>query len=254
MNFFTVLQKELTEQWRTKRLLIVGAVLVVFGLTSPLLAKLTPDLLKAVPGLPPEMANLIPKPGIADAVGQYVKNMSQFGILLALLMTMGSVAQEKERGTAAVMLTHPVSRLTFILAKFAAISITFAASLIIAALGCWYYTLLLFGSLSWGPFLAMNGLMLIVFLVYIAVTLLCSALARTQGAAAGFSFAALVVVAGIGSLPSIGEYFPGRLFGWGQALALGGKVDTAWPAFWVSLGLIAAALFTAWLVFRKQEL
>jgi ABC-2 type transport system permease protein len=254
MNFFIVLRKELTEQWRTKRLLIIGAVLVVFGLASPLLAKLTPDLLKAVPGLPPEMANLIPTPTMTDAVAQYVKNMSQFGILLALLMTMGSVAQEKERGTAAMMLTHPISRLTFLLAKFTAIGITFAISLIVAALGCWYYTLLLFDALSWGPFLALNGLMLIVFLVYIAVTLLCSTLVRTQGAAAGLSFAALVLVAGIGSLPRINEYFPGRLFGWGQALILGGEVDAAWPAFWISIGLIAAALFAAWLVFRKQEL
>jgi ABC-2 type transport system permease protein len=254
MNFFIVLQKELTEQWRTKRLLIVGAVLVVFGLTSPLLAKLTPDLLKAVPGIPPEIANLIPTPTMTDAVAQFVKNMSQFGILLALLMTMGSVAQEKERGTAAMILTHPVSRLTFLLAKFTAIGLTFAISLIIAAFGCWYYTLLLFDALSWGPFLALNGLMLIVFLVYIAVMLLCSTLVRTQGAAAGLSFAALVIVGGIGSLPSIGEYFPGRLFGWGQALILGGEVEAAWPAFWISLGLIAAALFAAWLVFRKQEL
>jgi ABC-2 type transport system permease protein len=254
MNFFIVLRKELTEQWRTKRLLIVGAVLVVFGLTSPLLAKLTPDLLKAVPGIPPEMAGLIPTPTMTDAVAQYVKNMSQFGILLALLMTMGSVAQEKERGTAAMMLAHPVSRFTFLLAKFTAIGITFAISLIVAAIGCWYYTLLLFGSVSWGPFLALNGLMLIVFLVYIAVTLLCSTLVRTQGAAAGLSFAALVLIGGVGSLPSIGEYFPGRLFGWGQALILGGEVDAAWPAFWISLGLIAAALFAAWLVFRKQEL
>jgi ABC-2 type transport system permease protein len=254
MNFFIALRKELTEQWRTKRLLIVGAVLVVFGLASPLLAKLTPDLLKAVPGLPPEMANLIPTPTMTDAVAQYVKNMSQFGILLALLMTMGSVAQEKERGTAAMMLTHPISRLTFLLAKFTAIGITFAISLIVAALGCWYYTLLLFDALSWGPFLALNGLMLIVFLVYIAVTLLCSTLVRTQGAAAGLSFAALVLVAGIGSLPRINEYFPGRLFGWGQALILGGEVDAAWSAFWISIGLIAAALFAAWLIFRKQEL
>jgi ABC-2 type transport system permease protein len=254
MNFFVVLKKELIEQWRTKRLLIVGAVFVLFGLSSPLLAKVTPDLLKAVPGMPAGMADLIPAPTIADAVGQYAKNLSQFGILLALLMTMGSVAQEKERGTAAMMLTHPVSRLTFLVAKFTALGLTFALSLVIAALACWYYTLLLFGSLSWGPFLAMNGLMLIVFLVYIAVTLLCSTLARTQGAAAGLSFAALVLVAGIGSLPSIGEYFPGRLFGWGGALVLGGDVDAAWPAFWISLGLIAAALFAAWLVFRKQEL
>jgi ABC-2 type transport system permease protein len=253
MNFSIVFRKELMEQWRTKRLLIVAAVLAVFGLVSPVLAKLTPDLLRSVPGLPPALADIIPTPTLADAVGQYVKNMSQFGILLAVLMSMGAVAQEKERGTAAMMLTHPVSRLTFLLAKFAALGVTFAASLAVAALGCWYYTLLLFEALPWGPFLALNGLMMLVFLVYIAVTLLCSTLARTQGAAAGLAFAALVLVAGVGSLPRIGEYFPGKLFSWGGALALGGT-DTAWPAFWISLGLVAFSLAAASLIFRQQEL
>ncbi len=251
MNFFIVLRKELTEQGRTKRFLIVAAVLAAFGLTSPLLAKFTPELLRTIPNVPAAVAALIPTPSIADAVGQYVKNMGQFGVLLAVLMTMGVVAQEKERGTAAMLLAHPVSRLNFLLAKFTALGTTFTVSLGVAALGCWYYTLLLFEVLPWGPYLALNGLILVVCLVYIAVTLLCSTLARTQGAAAGLAFAALVLVAGIGSLPRIGEYFPGRLFSWGATLALGGT-DTAWPAFWISLGIIAAALSIAWLVFRRQ--
>lgn len=253
MNFVIVLRKELLEQWRTFRFLIVAAVLVAFGLSSPLLAKFTPEILKTIPNVPPELASIIPAPTLADAVAQYVKNMSQFGILLALLMTMGMVAQEKERGTAALMLTRPVSRGTFLLAKFTAQALTFAASLILAALGCWYYTLLLFEALPWGPFLALNGLMLLVFLVYIAVTLLCSTLARTQGAAAGLSFAALILIGGIGSLPRISDYSPGRLFGWGAAMTLGSG-EAAWPALWVSVGLIFAALLAAWLVFRKQEM
>jgi len=253
MNFFIVLRKELTEQGRTKRFLIVAAVLVLFGLTSPLLAKFTPELLKSIPNIPAGLAELIPAPSVADAVGQYIKNMSQFGILLAVLMSMGTVAQEKERGTAAMLLTHPISRLNFLLAKFTALGITFAVSLAVAALGCWYYTLLLYEALPWGPYLTLNGLMLVAFLAYIAVTLLCSTLVRTQSAAAGMAFAALVLVAGIGSLPRIGEYFPGRLFSWGGTLVLGGG-DPAWPAFWISLGLTAAALVAAWLVFRRQEL
>ncbi len=253
MNFFVVLRKELIEQWRTKRMLIVAAVLVIFGLGSPLLAKVTPDLLKAIPDVPAALAGLFPTPTVADAVSQYLKNMSQFGVLLALLMSMGSVAQEKERGTAAMLLTHPVSRFTFLLAKFVALACTFAISLAVAALGCWYYTQLLFKALPWGPFLALNGLMLLVFLVYVAITLLCSTLVRTQGAAAGLAFAALIIVAGVGSLPRIDEYFPGRLFTWGGTIVLGGG-DPAWVAFWVSLGIITVALLIAWLVFRRQEL
>ncbi len=253
MNFLAVLHKEMLEQWRTYKLLIVAAVLVAFGLSSPLLAKFTPEILKAIPDMPPELAAAIPAPTLADAVTQYVKNMSQFGILLALLMAMGMVAQEKERGTAAMMLTRPVSCETFLLAKFTSLALTFAASLILAAVGCWYYTLLLFAALPWGAFLALNGLMLLVFLVYIAVTLLCSTLTRTQTAAGGLAFGALILIAGLGALPRIGDYLPGALFGWGTSLTLGAD-QSAWPALWVSLGLIAAALLAACLVFRRQEL
>jgi ABC-2 type transport system permease protein len=252
MNFFTVFRKEMLEQGRTYRFLIIVAVFAAFGLSSPALAKFTPELLKSIPGVPPELMLAFPTPTIADAVGQYVKNMSQFGILLALLIAMGVVVQEKERGTAAFFLTRPVSRETFLLAKFAALAVAFVASLAIAALGCWYYTTILFEPLAWGPFLALNGLMLVVFLVYMALSLLGSTIARSNGIAVGLAFAALIIIGGIGALPSIGDYFPGHLFSWGVSLVLGGNVS-AWPALWISLGIILAALVAACLVFRRQE-
>jgi ABC-2 type transport system permease protein len=252
MNFAIVFRKELQEQWRTYRFLIVAAVFAAFGLASPLLAKFTPEMLKLIPGLPPEILSAIPAPTLADAISQYVKNMSQFGILLALLVTMGVVVQEKERGTAAFFLTRPVSRETFLLAKFAALSVTFTISLALAALGCWYYSLVLFKALPWGPFLALNGLMLVVFLVYMALALLASTIARSNGMAVGLAFVALILIGGFGAVPTIGEYFPGRLFSWGATLMLGGT-GTAWPAFWISLGLIMLALLAACMIFRRQE-
>lgn len=253
MNFWIVLRKELVEQWRTRRTWIVGAVLVGFGLASPLLAKWTPQLLRTLPDMPPGLAEMIPAPTLADAVAQYIKNLSQFGILLALLMSMGAVAQEKERGTAALVLSHPLPRSTFVLAKFVALTIQFGAALLLAALAGWYYTLLLFEALPWGAFLALNGLMLLVFLVYIAVTLLCSTLTRSQGAAAGLAFGALLVLLVVGSLPGLGKYFPSRLFEWGEALIVGAET-TAWPALWVSLALLVVALGAACLIFERQEL
>jgi hypothetical protein len=111
----------------------------------------------------------------------------------------------------------------------------------------------LFAPLAWGPFLTLNGLMLVVFLVYIAVALLSSTLARSQGIAVGLAFVALIVIVGVGSLPSIGDYFPGRLFSWGTDLLMGGN-GTAWPALGISLGIIAMALLAACLAFRHQEI
>src|SRR5512137_636557 len=139
-TFLVVFRKEMQEMLRTYRFLIVLAVFTAFGLASPLLAKFTPEMLKAIPGVPAGLSSIIPTPTLADAIAQYMKNLSQFGILMALLIAMGGIVQEKERGTAAFFLTRPVSRETFILAKFAALVVTFIASLVLAAVGCWYYT------------------------------------------------------------------------------------------------------------------
>jgi ABC-2 type transport system permease protein len=253
--FWVALRKEFLEQWRSYRLLIVAVVLVFFGLSSPLLARYTPELLKLA--IPPDQAGqllaLFPTPTVADAVGQYVKNLSQFGILLALLMTMGTVAQEKDKGTAALMLVKPMPRGIFLLAKFVALGLIFAVSILLAAIACYYYTLLLFGPLNLTAWLALNALLLLMVLVYVALTLLCSTLTSSQVVAAGLAFGLLIVVSGIGALPKVGDYLPGRLTAWGTALVLGAG-GTWWPALWVSLGLIVVALLGAWLIFERQEL
>jgi len=252
MIFFTALRKELLEQWRTYRLLIVGAVLIVFGMTSPLVAKLTPELIKLVPE-GESLAALIPAPTAADAVAQYAKNMNQFGVILALLVTMGAVAQEKDKGTAAMMLVKPMPRSVFLMAKFAALSVTFAVSIALAAIGSYIYTLILFGALNASAWLALNLLLLIYLLVFVALTLLCSALVRSAVAAGGLAFGVLIVLSIVSALPAIGEVLPGQLMVWGTGLALG-VGSAAWPALGVSLALIVVSLVAAWLIFERQEL
>src|SRR5512139_2034489 len=109
MSLLIAFRKEWMELIRSYRLLIVAIVLVFFGLASPLLAKFTPEIITLLPG-GEDLSKLIPPPTVWDAVAQYVKNMGQFGILLALLLTMGAVAQEKDKGTAAMMLVKPLPR------------------------------------------------------------------------------------------------------------------------------------------------
>src|ERR1700733_14274769 len=137
MLFWVALRKELLEQWRSYCALLFAAVLVSFWLLSPLTAKFTPELLRVLPN-GDQIAALIPPATIQDAVAQYLKNMNQFAVILALLLTMGAVTQEKERGTAAMMLSKPLPRWMFLTAKFAALGLIFAASLALAGLGAYY--------------------------------------------------------------------------------------------------------------------
>ena len=77
-----LLRKELLEQWRTLRLPIVAVVFGLIGLSSPLLARFTPEIVKAVAG--DQFQLNLPPPTVADSVDQLAKNLDQFGALIAL--------------------------------------------------------------------------------------------------------------------------------------------------------------------------
>lgn len=252
MIFLASFRKEWLEQWRTYRLLMLGVILVVFGLLSPLIAKYTPELIKLIPN-GESMAQLIPAPTVSDAVTQYIKNVGQFGIILSLLLTMGAVAQEKDKGTAAMMVVKPLPRVTFLTAKFAALALMFALTLAIAGAGCYYYTWLLFGALDLLSWMALNGLMLVLMLVYVALTLFCSVVTKSQAAAGGLALSLLFLLSLSGSIPGVGDFLPGQLLAWGEGL-VAGKGEAFWPALLVSVGIIIVALIGSSLIFERQEL
>jgi ABC-2 type transport system permease protein len=218
----TALSKELRQLWRTKRLLVIGAVFLIFGMGSPLLAKLTPELLGSLEGA--EMfADLIPTPTAGDAMTQYIKNLSQFGFILAVLMGMGAVAGEKERNIVPMILSKPMPRWAFIASKFAAQSLMFLAGFLLAGLGAYYYTLVLFGPLDSAGFALLNGLLFLWLLTFVALSLLGSTLGASTAAAGGIGLALSVGLMLLGSLPQYGALLPGGLMGWatlvGQAAA-----------------------------------
>ena len=252
MNFITAFYKELLEQRRTRKFLIALVVLALFGMTSPLMAKMTPQIMTLVPG-GEAYAFLIPTPTINDAVMQYVKNITQFGVLLALVFSMGAMAVEKDKGTAAMILAKPMPRGSFLMAKFSALAVTFSIALIIAGVSCYYYTFFLFGELNIANWLVLNGLVLIYILLYVAITLFYSTLTRTQYVAIGLSFGTLILLGILGALPGFGQNFPDAMIS-NASLLMAGQAVTNWNSLWVSLGLLICSLVGAWLLFRKQEL
>jgi ABC-2 type transport system permease protein len=252
MTFLVEIRKEIMEQFRTRRFIAVLVVLVAFGMMSPLLAKFMPEIFKMVPDAE-QIAAIIPPPTVADAIAQYVKNIGLFSGLLALLLTMGAVAVEKEKGTAAMLLVKPLPRGTFILAKFIGLTFTFSVAILLAAVSAYYYTLYLFEPLNILHFLALNGLMLVSIMFYIAVTLLFSTLIKSQIVAGGCAVGLLLVLSLIGTIPGLNRFLPDQLTVWGTALLLG-DATPYWAALIVTVGSIGLSLILAWLLFRKQEL
>jgi len=250
-GFAVLLNKEIAEQWRTGRLPVVAVIFLLFGLASPVLAKYTPDIVKLAAST---IDIHVPTPTIKDAVAQLIKNLSEVGVLTAILLAMGSVAGEKESGTAAFVLVKPVSRFAFLAAKFSGLAVTMAVAVFVCGLGAYLYTDLLFAPLTVVGFAAACLVILLGLLEIAAVTFLGSTLVRSSIPAAGIGIVALVVAGVVASLPNVGHFTPLGLNELAMDLAL--RQTAAgwdWPVI-ANAGFVVVALAASWLVFRRQEI
>ncbi len=254
MTAFVLFRKEILEQWRTRRLLVLGSVFLFFGLLGPITAKLMPELVQFAGASAPGLVIQIPTPTVQDAVAQYIKNLSQILPLVVLLVAMGSLVGEKERGTLPMVLAKPVGRGAVLVAKYAGLVVTMLIALLLGAVAAYYYTQVLFGGMSLGAFVLMNLVAALYLLVVLSLTFLASALARSTVAAGAFAFGFWVLLMIAGSLPRIGQHTPAALLSWAAQLGVGQAVDGAWWALWVSLALIAATVAAAWLRLRREEI
>src|ERR1700745_1888959 len=132
-GFGLFLRKELRESLRTNRMLVVAAIFALLGIISPLTAKYTPALLKALGTSGSGITVTFPTPTVKDAITQFIKNVAGTGIFVAVLLPMGLVAREKERGTAAFVLTKPLTRAAFLSAKLVALGLTLTIGVAIGA-------------------------------------------------------------------------------------------------------------------------
>lgn len=254
-GFRILLRKELLESWRTLRLPVVGGLFLVVGLTSPLLAKFLPEIVKAAGG--DQLSGLqIPEPVVGDAVLQLWKNLAQFGAFAAIILAMGSVATERDRGTAAFVLSKTVSRGAFLAAKVAAIGLVLAIAVALAVAVGWFYTAILFEPMPIGGWVALAFLAWLALITWSALTFLGSTVTGSLAAAAGLGFIAWLVLSIASAIPNLGRFLPGGLDGPAVSLAAGAPVDAAdvlTPAL-STLVLIVVALTVAGRSFRRAEL
>jgi len=250
-GYRVLLAKELREAWRTGRLPITLIVFFILGMLSPLAAYYTPELLKNATGSGIQITSLTPT--LKDAIMQYIKNVAGNGFLIAIVLAMGSVAREKERGTAAFLLTKPVSRLGFLAAKFTTLLLTLGLGVLVATVAAYAYTVYFFGATSAWAFTEMALLVWLALTAFLALTFLASVLTRSPVAAASVGFAAWLALALLGIAPQLLPNTPNGLFDTAQALALGQTPQHFAQPVIATCVVIVAALVAAQLAFARQE-
>jgi len=192
-GFANLLRKENGEWWHTRRWWLQSLLWLL--ITNGILAV----ALWVVPVVDPASAE-----GTMENLGIFIQLMNWFPMFAVIVITQGAVIGEKQSGTAAWIMSAPVSRSAFILAKLVANAIGFFVTIILVQGLVAYVQLSLYdGSpLPLSPYLAMLALLSLYLLFYLALTLMLGAFFNTRGSVLGIAIAVAV-----GSMLGIGNFF-----------------------------------------------
>ena len=166
MNRFTsLLRKELTEFARTWKIWVIPGLFIVLAVTGVLSARFAKELMQSLLPAGSDMSTLIPDPTWRDTLGQWTKNLSQIGTIAILLMSGGIINTEGRQGTQILILTKPVSRWDYVLAKFVSTVIFCTATVTVGALVEYAASLIFFHDSRALPLLQLTATWLLYALV-----------------------------------------------------------------------------------------
>ena len=213
------IKKEMIEQLRTGRLLILTILFVMFGIMNPAIAKLTPWLYELFSDSFAEQGIIITETQV-DALTswtQFYKNASM-SLIVVVVMFSGILTNELSKGTLVNMLTKGLSRWKVIVAK----GITAIVVWTICHWGCFFITYgynEYFWDNSIASYVYYGGFCIYLFGVWlISLILLGSVLFQSNYAVLLFTGGAVAVSYLIGIVPNTTQYLPIQLMNAGTLL------------------------------------
>ena len=207
MNGFWVLaRKELLEQRRTWKFL---ALLGIFTAVA-LLTTIIPFIVALVQDWDRDVSDA------RDVLLGYGFTTVALGTLLAIIVAMGSLANERASGTAAMTLSKPVSRFAFVSAKFLGLVLSIFAAVAIASFIKYILTLILFddgGLAGFSAFMAIIG----VYLVFIgSIAFFWSGMFSRQLLAGGIALVLFIAMLPLSEIPHTQKYWPVNTVSWAE--------------------------------------
>lgn len=252
-GFWLMLKKEFKEFLRTYKLYVIPGLFLLLGFTSPILTKLTPQLLGS---LFSDIGLELPTMTWLDSYAQFFKNLSQLGLLAVVLTTMGTIAEERNRGVAQLVLTKPVSRGGYVIAKYVASLLVVSLATLLAFGATWFYTDILFTDTVLSAGATATAIYLIYMAVILALTVLASALTKSVAAAGGLTVCGFIALKILPLFsPLLAKYSPEAMLGWLDVASKGEPLSAAfWIAAAVTVGVVGVILGAAVWTFSRVEL
>ncbi len=253
-GFGAFLGKELGEIARTWRLWVLPGIVLFLALSGPPLAKVTPELVGTL--ISEQQTGVLlrlPYPTYVDAYLQWTKNLSQLVLFAVIIISSGAISSERRSGTAVLVLTKPLSRSAFVLAKFVSHASLLITAVTLGALVTWGVTYAVFAEAPLRPLAEATGAWLALALLFVGLMLALSAVMDSQSGAAGLGFVVFITTSLGGLWRWAAEHTPAGLFGAPSDVVTGQAGPLGWPivsALALTGGLVTAAI----LIFGRREL
>lgn len=148
IQWLTLFKKEIIEYWRNLKWIWVPLVVILLAIMDPITTYYLPQIMEMTGSLPEEAVFDMPSPSPPDAIMMSLAQLSSLGVLVLVLISMGSISSERQTGISEMILVKPVSYANYVLAKWAALVLLIWTALTLGMLSSWYYVNILFGSLS----------------------------------------------------------------------------------------------------------
>lgn len=245
--------KELLEWLRTRRLFVLFAVLIFVAISSPLIADVMPQLIATLST--GSVTISIPDPTWKDALDQYMKNYSQFVLVVVMIVGITLFSEEKAKRTLELLVVRPISRSAVVIIKFGvALGIASMGSLV-SILMFRSYTAHLFEPISLGASMWLWLLLTVQIGVIISLALSSSLLFSSSFTAFGVLFVVYVIVTSLlGLFERFQAYLPSYVLQHYQELfANSATFGDFLPSTMVSICVGAVALLSAVFWFKQYE-
>lgn len=221
-NFFILFRKDVTALIRSKKLLIMLVLMTLFAMESPLIAAVTPKLLKSMGEEYAAITNLIPKPTNIDAFAQLSKNITQIVLLVTIAMFSPILVREKIKGTYSTLKMNGVKLREFLLSHICSQVIIFTLSYLVSMFIFVFYTIVLFDKIPKNSFFSLMCLYLFMLVFIVLINVISHFSNSTTMSMVGsfvcyFGFAFLTV------FEKINQYLPMKLTDYATSV-LNGKV------------------------------
>ncbi|KHF37823.1 ABC transporter permease [Halalkalibacter okhensis] len=254
-NFWVLIKKEMKESTRNGKWIWLPVVLMILGVSQPLTTYYMPQILEAAGNLPEGTVIDFPTPSGEEVLIGTMSQYGTIGTLLFVLATMGIIAQERQNGSLTLVMVRPVHAWQYIGSKWVAQLVILLVSLIASYVLTWYYTNLLFSSVSWKMMLSSLVVYSLWIVFIVAVTVLAGTLLKNNGGIAGVSVLFLGVISILTTLlPKYMEWSPGNIRAQASILLIEGEwVRSVWIVVGSTVGLSALCFLLAVFTFKRFE-